>query len=111
MLDLLEWPPERHPDLVTGYALIWLSLLGFMLTFRWLFQMAYEAPNWLAHGAALAAGVLVLGGGGRLWDEYPYDIPHLFIFSLTLAAILGSRWWMLSAFTVACYSKGKRPSC
>jgi hypothetical protein len=48
---------------------------------------------------------MVLGGNDPRWNSYPYDLPNLFVFTLTLAASLGFRWWMLLAFALACYSK------
>jgi hypothetical protein len=105
LLDFLHWPAERYPELVAGYFLIWLSMLGFLLAFRWLLALAYETPAWLGHLAALAAGVMVLGGSDTQWASYPYDIPNLFLFTLTLAAILAGRWWMLLVFALACHSK------
>ncbi len=105
LLDFLHWPAERYPELVAGYFLIWLSVLGFLLVFRRLLALAYEMPPWLGHLAALAAGVLVLGGSDSRWASYPYDLPNLFVFTLALVGILARRWWMLPAFALACHSK------
>ncbi len=105
LLDFMDWPADRYPELVTAHVLIWLCLLGFAVTFRWLVHLCYEAPCWLGHAAALMAALLVLGGSNWYWGSFTYDIPNLFVFTLALAGSLGSRWWMLPAFVVACYSK------
>src|SRR5262249_55528930 len=106
LLDFLHWPAERNPELVVGSFLIWLSLLGFLLVIRRLVGLAYQSPAWLGHLAALAAGVLVLGGSDSRWASSLYDIPTLFVSPLTLPAIFLGRWWLLlPAFALACHSK------
>jgi hypothetical protein len=105
LLDYLGWPVERYPEMVTALFLMVLCLLGFLMTARWLVHQQYHSPPWLAHAIALVAGVLVLGGCDVAWGSYPYDIPNLFVFTLALAGILGSRWWMLPVFAAAVWSK------
>jgi hypothetical protein len=100
------WRAEDIPLLGCAYLLIAGSVLGFMLTCRWLVNVLYEAPPWLADLAALVLGAALLGGNGD-WHYcgYPYDFPQAFVFTLTLTAMLARRWWFLLGFAAAAYSK------
>jgi hypothetical protein len=101
------WKAEHVPLLTCAYLLIAGSILGFMLACRWLVHVVYETPSWVAHLAALALGVALLGGNGD-WHYcgYPYDFPQAFVFTLTLTALLARRWWwFLLSFAAAAYSK------
>jgi hypothetical protein len=105
-LERQQWKPEDWPLLGSAYFLIFASVLGFMLTCRWLVRLLYEAPPWVGHLAAFSFGVALLGGYGD-WHYcgYPYDFPNAFIFALALAALIARRWWLPIAFAVAAYSK------
>jgi hypothetical protein len=100
------WKAEHVPLLGCAYLLIAGSVLGFMLSCRRLVHLLYETPPWVAHLAALALGVALLGGNGD-WHYcgYPYDFPQAFVFTLALTALLARRWWFLPAFAAAAYSK------
>jgi hypothetical protein len=102
----VKWPPEHYPLLLSAFAVMWASALGFMLTCRWLVTYFYRCPVWLADAAGLLFGVALLGGNGD-WHYcgYAYDFPQAFVFALTLAGILARRPWFLLAFALAAYSK------
>jgi hypothetical protein len=101
-----EWKPQDAPVLCCGYALIGLSVLGFMLACRRLVTLLYETPAWVADLAGAVLGVALLGGNGD-WHYcgYPYDFPHAFVFTLTLVGLIGRRRWAVPAFAAAAYSK------
>jgi hypothetical protein len=103
--DSLEWPRERYPELICGYFLIWVSVLGFMIACRWLATLLYDLRPRVADLTGILFGIALLGGAGRTWESYPYDLPNAFLFTTTLAAIVARRWWMPLAFVLACYSK------
>jgi hypothetical protein len=100
------WKAEDVPLLTCAYLLIAASILGLMLTCRWLVNVVYETPAWVADLAALTLGVALLGGNGD-WHYcgYPYDFPQAFVFTLTLTAMVARRWWFLLTFAAAAYSK------
>jgi hypothetical protein len=101
-----QWKPGDAPVLFCGYLLIGCSSLGFMLACRRLTTLLYETPAWVADLAGAVLGVALLGGNGD-WHYcgYPYDFPQAFVFTLTLVALLGRRWWAVPAFAAAAYSK------
>jgi hypothetical protein len=105
-LEREEWKADEWPLLCCAYTLIAASVLGFMLTCRWLVRLLYDAPPWTAHLAGFVFGIALLGGYGD-WHYcgYPYDFPNAFVFALALAALIARRWWFWLAFAVAAYSK------
>ena len=104
--DRLGWEREDDPLLLSATALIGLSAFGFMAATRWLVWTVYVTPRPLADLAGLLLGLALLGGGGDVrFGWFPYDIPHAFVFALTLAAVLARSVWVLPAFAAAAYSK------
>jgi hypothetical protein len=105
LLDGLGWQPEYYPEVFSGYFLIWLSIIGFMFTCRQLARFFYDMPDRVANLVGGLFGIGLLGGNDSRWCGYTYDIPHAFLFVLTVYAIVASRWWLLPTFILACYSK------
>jgi hypothetical protein len=105
-LERQQWKPDDWPLLGSAYFLIAASILGFMLTCRWLVRLLYEAPAWVAHLAGFTFGIALLGGYGD-WHYcgYPYDFPNAFVFALALGGLIARRWWFPLAFAAAAYSK------
>lgn len=102
----LGWQAEHYPLLVSASLLLWLAVVGFMLSCRWLVRQLYETPRWLADAMGALLGLALLGGNGDWhYAGYPYDFPHAFLFTLTLAAMLAGRWWFVLTFALAVYSK------
>jgi hypothetical protein len=100
-----RWLPQNYPILFSAYFLIACSALGFQFTCRWLVHLVYQAPWWLADVLGALLGLALLGGCGERFYSYPYDFPTCFLFTLTLAAMLGRRWWFVLAFAAAAYCK------
>ncbi len=101
-----QWRAADGPVLCCGYFLIGCSVLGFMLACRRLATLVYDAPPWVADLAGAVLGIALLGGNGD-WHYlgYPYDFPNAFVFTLTLAGMVGQRWWAVPAFAAAAWSK------
>jgi hypothetical protein len=105
-LTYLGWKVEHYPLLFTATILIWMSVAGFMATCRWLVQLLYAAPPWVADVLGGLLGIALLGGNGDWhYSGYPYDFPNAFVFTLTVAALIGRRWWFVLPFVAAVYSK------
>lgn len=101
----LGWKQNDFPVLFTAYFLIWLSVLGFLFTCRLFVSTQFESPPWVASAISAILCVGLLGGIGLDWPEYPYDLPHAFLFILTMTGIVRRRRWFWPAFVVASYSK------
>jgi hypothetical protein len=80
-------------------------VLGFLFTCRWLVNLLYECPYWVADVLAGLLGLGLLGGCGESFFSYPYDLPNCFLFTLTLAAMLARRWWFVLPFAAVAFSK------
>jgi hypothetical protein len=105
-LRRLYWQPQHLPLLLCATALIWLSVFGFMFTCRWLTNVLYECPGWVADALGALLGVALLGGNTDWhYGAYAYDFPNAFVFTLALTAVLARRWWFAAAFAAAAYSK------
>jgi hypothetical protein len=106
LLRRQEWKAEDIPLMGCAYFLIGCSVLGFMLSVRWLVLLLYEAPRGLADAAAVALGLALLGGNSD-WHYcgYPYDFPQAFVFTLALAALAAGRRWYILVFAAGSYSK------
>jgi hypothetical protein len=101
----LGWKPEDLPLLVSAHFIIWLSTLGFLYTCRRFASSQYQSPAWVDSAIAAILGIGLLGGIGLDWNEYPYDLPHAFLFLLTLTGIVLRRWWFWPVFVATAYSK------
>jgi hypothetical protein len=101
----LNWPRERYPQLIVGYLLIWLSLLGFMYSTAHFAAVYYAMDHKLGTVLGCLLGAGLLGGSGRGFAGYTYDIPNAFLFLLTLYGVVADRYWMPAAFLAAVYSK------
>ncbi|HEV3342440.1 MAG TPA: hypothetical protein VG125_18865 [Pirellulales bacterium] len=101
----LNWRRDRYPQLVVGYLLIWLSLVGFMYSAAHFATVYYAMDQKLATAVGCLLGIGLLGGSGPGFAGYTYDIPNVFLFLLTLYAIVAGRCWMPAAFLAAVYSK------
>ncbi len=102
----LGWKRVHDPILVSATALIGLSVVGFMMTMRHIMVQLYVIPPWFAELTALFLGLSLLGGGGDIrFGFFPYDLPHTFVFALSLTTIFSGSGWLLPVFAVAAYSK------
>lgn len=102
----LNWTPADFPLLASTTFLIWLSVAGFMGVMRSLIRHWYLCPDTLAALLSLLIGFgLLTACGDRHYGSYPYDYPNVFVFSLTLLAMVKKVWWMPVAFAFAAYSK------
>jgi hypothetical protein len=105
LLAHLNWARERYPQLIVGYLLIWLSLVGFMYSAAHFAGLYYAMDQRLATALGCLLGAGLLGGSGPGFAGYTYDIPNAFLFLLALYAIVADRYWMLAVFLAAVYSK------
>jgi|GEM_PF-236740 len=102
--SVLRWRPEHYPLLVSGYFLIWLSILGFLYQAKDLTRTLYDVSETGAWFCGAMLGIALLGGNGS-WADYPYDLPNAFVFLMALNALIKERWWFPLAFAAAAYSK------
>lgn len=101
----LNWRSDRYSQLVVGYVLIWLSLIGFMYSAAHFAGVYYATSRNLATTLGCLLGAGLLGGSGPGFGGFTYDIPNAFLFLCTLYAIVTERRWMPIAFLAAVYSK------
>ncbi len=95
------------PDLFLEYAVtlifIYLSLWGFIFSFRYLFTLLFESPVYFTDIVTLFA---TAGIPAFFSYSYIYDIPTLFFFTVGLAAMLNRNWGLyLLVFFLGCWSK------
>jgi hypothetical protein len=83
------------PEIMIGWALIYLSILGFGFSLRSLFDAVFVAPFW-ARDLVTLAGLLCIPLMFK-FNNYIYDMPVLFLFTLGLALMARRRW---IAFTI-----------
>jgi hypothetical protein len=100
----LGWRPDRYPVLFSAYFLIWASIIGFMYSCRSFTSLHYQITPWVGIAVPCVLAIGLLGGTGD-WNQYPYDLPHAFVFLLALNGIIGRQWWLWPAFLAAAYSK------
>jgi hypothetical protein len=105
----LFYPMRWETSFAAGYgivfALLLLSLLGFVSAFRYLYGALFEDRRFVRDTAAIAA-VLVLPALFSRHGRYVYDFPALFLFTLGLGLIVTRRWgWFVVLFPLACLNK------
>lgn len=100
----LGWEEEYWTDYVIALALLYGSLLGFLLAMRYLCRGVLLTPAWFADGVSLAA-VLALPPFFRHYG-YIYDFPLLLLFTAALGFMVRRRWWpFLVVFLLGCINK------
>jgi hypothetical protein len=105
ILDYLHWNRRDYPVLFSGYFLIGLSIVGVMCVTRRMVIATYLVSRAEAAFLGAVAGILLLGGCGLGYGEYPYDLPNTFVFNLSLLGMMTGGWWTFPAFLVTVYSK------
>ena len=100
----LKWEPSLLPEYLIACALMYLALLGFLYSVRYLFAAVGEGPGWFVDLVALLA-VLGLPPFFKYYS-YIYDFPALFLFTLGLALLARERWALfLAVYFVSCFNK------
>lgn len=95
------------PDQVVVYGLtlvfIYLSLWGFILSFRYLFSNLFEAPVYFTDMVTLFA---MAGIPAFFSYSFIYDIPTLFLFTLGLTMLVKQKWIaFVIVYFLGCWSK------
>ncbi len=102
-LSILSWEHEALNLYLIGMVVIYLFLLGFLITFRWLMQYLFITPPLALTLAPIAALVLLFP-----WVNvtYIYDFSSLFFFTLCLVLMLRRDWRsFMIIYLVACLNK------
>lgn len=94
------------PLLVSGYFLVWASVLGYLFACRALIESLYLAGPLTRDLVVVFLGWTLLGGiTDSHYQLFPYDFPQAFVFTLALVGLVQRRWWLLPVFVLATYSK------
>lgn len=100
-----KWYPEYNVECCLALALIYLSLLGFMMVFRNLLKALYLTPGWVADMLPVIA-ILILPIFFHAGTHYVYDFPALFFFTLLLLLLLRKNWtYFYPSFILAILNK------
>jgi hypothetical protein len=100
----LKWHPDYLIEYLIGMVLMYLSIWGFVIALRYLFNGVFQAPVKFLDALTIAA-LLGLPFFFK-YTNYCYDLPHLFIFTLCLGLMAHARWRsFLILFPIACLSK------
>ena len=99
-----KWEKPLLSEYFIACLLMYLSLIGFFLAFRYLFVVVYKAPHILLDATSLLA-LLALPVMFRKYS-YLYDFPTLLFFTLGLALMVKKKWLMFSmVYVLACFNK------
>ncbi len=104
IFNKLNWEREYILEYSLAVIIIYFSLIGFLLSFRYLLILNYSIldPNreYISF-YALFGLIPFMKFYGCL-----YDIPTLFLFTLGLGLILSENWkWYISIFAISCLNK------
>lgn len=103
ILSRISLSPNIFVEYTVTLLFIYLSLWGFIISFRYLFVNLFEAPPYFNDTVVLAA---VAGIPAFFGYSYIYDIPTLFLFTLGLAIMLKRKWNIfLFVYFMGCWSK------
>jgi|GEM_PF-294901 len=87
----LDWEQDYFTEYVILMGLLFLMLIGFCYSLRYLFRAVYDGPEWLEILLPIVA-ILSLPPFFELYGSYIYDFAGLFLFTLGLALIVQRRW-------------------
>lgn len=100
----LNWEKEYLAEYAIATMLMYLSLIGFIFSIRYLFEGVFQAPNKLIVLAQFLA--LLCLPTLFTYTNYLYDFPTLFLFTLGLGLMVRARWGLyLALFFIACLNK------
>ena len=100
----LNWDQRYLVDYAIVIALLFLSLLGFHASFRYLvkavFQFTGRFEAWAAIGAVACLPLMFK------YYNYIYDFPVLFLFTLALGLMARKKWDIfLAVYVFSCFNK------
>jgi hypothetical protein len=100
----LKWDVAHPTEYLLTLALLYASLLGFVLALRYLMTGIYRAPE-MAVDLVPVIALLCLPPFFRYYS-YIYDFPTLCLFTLGLAFLVRARWSaFLILYPLACLNK------
>ncbi|OGC90777.1 MAG: hypothetical protein A2142_00365 [candidate division Zixibacteria bacterium RBG_16_48_11] len=103
-MSYLRWEKEFLFQYLVAALLLFLSLLGFLLTLRQTLKSFYDFPPWLADLSPIFA-VLALPLFFKYYT-YLYDFPNLFLFTLGFLLIVTQRTFpFYLIFILAAFNK------
>ncbi|MBL7994268.1 hypothetical protein JNM05_02755 [bacterium] len=103
IMSRLKLSGELFVDYAVTVLFIYVSLWGFLLSFRFLIDRLYETTLFFADAVTAAA---LIGIPAFFGFSYIYDIPTLFLFTLGLGIMITRQWSLyLFFFFIGCWSK------
>ena len=100
-----KWPGGHECEFALALALVYLSLLGFMLALRRLIQEFTPASPG-AGDLLPALAVSILPVFFRAGTHFVYDFPALFLFTLLLRLLWRRSWsWFYPVYVLALFIK------
>lgn len=106
--DRMCWQRQDDPLLFGVTSCIGFSVLGFMLSARWLLRRLYDSPARMPSVLAVVLGVGLLGGRGLpiiVWHQYPYDLPQAFLFLAGTCCVIAGNWLIVPVALLAFINK------
>jgi hypothetical protein len=105
VLAHVGWEPDHAIEYLILLILMGLSLFGFIVATRYLFNSVFEAPTFVSEVTSLIA-VACLPGFLAPYGRHIYDFSTLFLFTLGLGLLARAKWkWFLIVYLVACINK------
>ncbi|MFC2103367.1 hypothetical protein ACFLSS_02945 [Bacteroidota bacterium] len=100
----LKWEKELAVEYSFAMLLMFLSLWGFTLAIRYLFQLFYETSPWYSYSVSLLA---LIGLPPMFqYTSFVYDFPLLFLYTLGLIFLYKQDWKsFLVLYFIACINK------
>lgn len=103
IMSRLKLSSDLFVDYAVSVFFIYVSLWGFLLSFRVLIDRLYETSLFFADAVTVAA---LIGIPAFFSFSYIYDIPTLFLFTLGLGIMITRQWGLyLFFFFIGCWSK------
>ncbi|NQS98103.1 MAG: hypothetical protein HQ591_06595 [candidate division Zixibacteria bacterium] len=102
--DMFYWEKELYTEYIVAIFYIFLFLLGFVFSLRYLFEGVYKAS--ILSKDILAISALLILPSFFDYMSYLYDFPALCLFTLGLGLMVREKWVLfLIIYTLGCINK------